>query len=275
MLANARLRAEIAAQSALECTRSTLQQSSVLQSSALGTISSSAALPGPDSAAERFRTALAAKDDVLRLLQAEHSAAKQQVKLFLLPCCLQWRCCYPHVAELCAGCAACCPCAGAGNSSGSSQRQDSSAVACRACRPGGLFHGPAKHSVVGPGCKLRCERRLQAALYAPLTCAAALTWCWAAGVAPVASDSSGVATGPAAQPAAVSSANQAAPDGSGQPAAAACGTASAAGAPAEPVLAHVLAPGSGAGQSQAPDDTSPKRRSLVADLVRRAFLSAR
>ena len=82
MLENARLRAEVAAQSAQECTRSMMQQgSTVLQPGPTSpdTAASSAGLSSPEAAASKYRAALAAKDDLLRLLQAEHASAKRQV----------------------------------------------------------------------------------------------------------------------------------------------------------------------------------------------------
>lgn len=86
MLENARLRAEVAAQSAQECTRSMLQQgTAILQPSAAAAASSDAAaassagLSSPEAASSKYQAALAAKDDLLRLLQAELASAQRQV----------------------------------------------------------------------------------------------------------------------------------------------------------------------------------------------------
>ena len=73
-LENARLRAEVATASALECSRS------MMQAGPRGDPSASTAPPGGPDAGSRFREALAAKDELLRQLQGEHAAARRQVR---------------------------------------------------------------------------------------------------------------------------------------------------------------------------------------------------
>ena len=84
-LENARLRAEVATASALECTRSMMQAAAGPgpPEASRGEPPGPGQPPGGPSggadAAARFREALAAKDELLRRIQAEHDAARQQV----------------------------------------------------------------------------------------------------------------------------------------------------------------------------------------------------